>query len=56
MNNNFWNRVAQATALVQTEAARRVDGEGFKVYLIPNGVTRIDIDQPKEDAHEHQAG
>jgi hypothetical protein len=47
----FWERIAEATELVAHKGAKRVDGHGFKVYTIPSGVTRIDIEPgqaPKE--------
>lgn len=43
VNQQFWQAVADATNLVMTSGARRVDGEGFKVYTVPSGITRIDI-------------
>ncbi len=56
MNDTFWGKVKNAVELVANDGARRIDGtqDGctFKVYKIPNGPTRIDI-QPKEAASDY---
>ncbi len=46
-----WDDIAGAVALVRCGKVRRIDGNGFKVYTVPGGVTRIDL-PPEEDDNE----
>lgn len=50
MSEFKWSDVAEAVRLVLKGQVKRVDSDTFKVYRIPNGTVRIDINlTPKEN-------
>jgi hypothetical protein len=39
----FWADISDAVELVEQGKAKRIDGDGYKVYVVPGGITRIDL-------------
>lgn len=46
-----WTHLKAAIKTVQENGATRIEGEGFRVYKVSDGTTRIDI-PPKEKKHD----